>query len=69
MSGADEKAVTLTSAQYETLLKCKLKLEALEDLGVDSWEGYEPAYRGYLEFVKRLRTTHGNSWYNWVEPL
>lgn len=46
----DEK-VTISREEYQDLIECKAFLEALEQAGVDNWEGYELARDLYQEKV------------------
>ena len=39
------KFVTIKESEYLELKSCQLKLEALESLGVDNWEGYSDAMK------------------------
>jgi hypothetical protein len=43
----NEPTVTITQAEYEKLLGKQRKLSALEQLGVDNWEGYSLAMAEY----------------------
>lgn len=38
-----ELNITISKAEYESLLKDSEKLSALEAAGVDNWEGYDSA--------------------------
>lgn len=38
-----EELVTISYSEYERLLKAEAFLEALEEAGVDKWEGYAKA--------------------------
>ena len=38
-----EDSVTISYSEYERLLKAEAFLEALEEAGVDNWEGYAQA--------------------------
>lgn len=38
--GDDDDYIIITRSSYNTLLRAEKKLEALEDAGVDNWEGY-----------------------------
>lgn len=37
---SEEETVTITKAEYETLLEDQKLLEALQGAGVDNWQGY-----------------------------
>ena len=39
------KFVTIKESEYLQLKSCQLKLEALESLGIDNWEGYSDAMK------------------------
>jgi len=36
--------ISITKERYEELLQAEEDLQALEDAGVDNWEGYELAF-------------------------
>lgn len=38
-----QETVTIYKSEYERLLKAEAFLEALEEAGVDNWEGYAKA--------------------------
>jgi hypothetical protein len=38
--------VTITQEEYDALLRDSRFLQALENAGVDNWEGYEFAFEG-----------------------
>jgi hypothetical protein len=38
-----EETITISKKEYENLLKDSKKLSALENAGVDNWEGYDYA--------------------------
>ena len=40
----------LDQSEYEELLESDKKLQALEDAGVDNWEGYDWCMRDFHEF-------------------
>lgn len=42
-----EETVTISKKEYESLLEDSKFLEALQDVGVDNWEGYSYAYQVY----------------------
>jgi len=39
-----EETITITKAEYESLIKSVLWLDALEAAGVDNWCGYDEAH-------------------------
>lgn len=43
------ETVTITYQEYENLKQAARKLEALEDAGVDNWEGYSAALSGFYK--------------------
>lgn len=45
-----EETVTISKKEYFNLLQRDLELAALNDAGVDNWEGYDIA-RDYLEGI------------------
>lgn len=42
-----EEVITITKKEYESLLKDSKWLRALENAGVDNWEGYDYARELY----------------------
>lgn len=40
-----DKTVTISTEEYNDLLKKEEFLEALESCGVDNWDGYSDAYK------------------------
>lgn len=44
-----EQITQITKAELDRLRKRELKLQCLEDFGVDNWEGYEDAVAAYQE--------------------
>lgn len=47
-----EENVTISKREYEDLVKRGKILLALEDAGIDNWEGYDYAYDLYEEMNK-----------------
>ena len=45
----EDKVITITQEEYDDLRDDQLKLNCLEDYGVDNWEGYDDAMREYRE--------------------
>lgn len=45
----NEEFVTITSAEYEDLLRADKFLTALENAGVDNWDGYDFALELFQE--------------------
>ncbi len=41
--------ITITTKEYERLMRAYLELQALENWGVDNWRGYESALEAYYE--------------------
>jgi hypothetical protein len=39
----DEEMITITKKEYDRLKKRSLKLQALDNAGVDNWDGYSYA--------------------------
>lgn len=54
-----EKTITITLARYEALLTSEFELQALENAGVDNWEGCDYAYEGYKEGLSSYLKAHG----------
>lgn len=48
----EEETITIKKSEYDDLIENSKKLEALEDCGVDSWEGYDEALE-YLEDMEK----------------
>ena len=48
----DEETITIKKTEYDDLIENSKKLEALEDCGVDNWEGYDEALE-YLEDMEK----------------
>ena len=46
------KTISITLEEYESLSDSKLKLDALEAMGVDNWEGYRDAMAYYREMIE-----------------
>lgn len=44
-----EDTVTITRKRYEDLLEARDLLKALEDEGVDRWEGYDEAISSFYK--------------------
>lgn len=47
-----EETITIKKSDYDELVENSKKLEALEDCGVDNWEGYDEALE-YLEDMEK----------------
>ena len=45
----EDKVITITQEEYDDLRDDQLKLNCLEDYGVDNGEGYDDAMREYRE--------------------
>jgi hypothetical protein len=50
-----EETVTLPKKEYQKLLEDQEKLAALEEAGVDRWEGYAKAMQTFFAMRKLLR--------------
>lgn len=48
----DEETIIIKKSVYDELMENSKKLEALEDCGVDNWEGYDEALE-YLEDMEK----------------
>lgn len=44
-----EETITITKKEYDQLLKDSRFLNALEEYGVDNWDGYGDAFRSLKE--------------------
>jgi len=49
MEQPDEETITITKKDHDQLLKDSYKLAALEEFGVDNWEGYSDAMLSLTE--------------------
>ena len=49
MTNPTEETVTISKKEYERLLKDSAKLQALENGGVDNWQGYSYAMEEYYK--------------------
>lgn len=49
MSEKTQTTVTLFIKRYNELVEAELKLRALEDAGVDNWEGYDEAMKNKVQ--------------------
>ncbi len=47
-----EKNVSITENEYNSLVEDSVFLYALEQAGVDNWEGYQEAARIFYEIIK-----------------
>lgn len=52
MSETNEQTITITKAEYNSLVKDSLLLGFLEENGVDNWEGYDEAMSEYHKVLK-----------------
>ena len=50
----NEETVTISLKEYDQLLNDSDWLAALEDAGVDNWEGFEHAQEIYAEWNREL---------------
>lgn len=52
--------VSITLEEYSELMRDSMKLQALEEAGVDNWEFYEEAMKTYREYADSEEdpTTH-----------
>ena len=48
-----EETVTISKKEYESLLEDSKKLTALENAGVDNWEGFDEAREIYQQLKEK----------------
>lgn len=49
MTNPIEETITISKKEYERLLKDSARLQALENGGVDNWQGYDYAMELYFK--------------------
>lgn len=49
MTNPTKETITISKKEYEQLLKDRNKLQALEEGGVDNWQGYDYAMELFFE--------------------
>jgi hypothetical protein len=48
------REIKITVEEYDRLLKSELKLECLENQGVDNWDGFDDAMNEYRRLSKEM---------------
>lgn len=51
----NDEPLTITIDEYQYLLERSLMLSALEDTGVDNWDGYDYAIATYNEWLEEKK--------------
>ena len=49
---SDDKKISISEEEYETLLNDSILLNCLQMMGVDNWDGYGDAIEQYQEIVQ-----------------
>ena len=50
---SDDKKISISEEEYETLLNDSILLNCLEMMGVDNWDGYDEAIEQYNEILEQ----------------
>ena len=50
---SDDKKISISEEEYETLLNDSILLNCLEMMGVDNWDGYNEAIEQYNEILEQ----------------
>lgn len=50
---SDDKKISISEEEYETLLKDSILLNCLQMMGVDNWDGYDEAIEQYNEILEQ----------------
>ena len=50
---SDDKKITISEEEYETLLNDSILLNCLQMMGVDNWDGYDDAIEQYQEILQQ----------------
>ena len=48
---SDDKKISISEEEYETLLNDSILLNCLQMMGVDNWDGYDDAIEQYQEIL------------------
>ena len=48
---SDDKKISISEEEYETLLNDSILLNCLQMMGVDNWDGYDEAIEQYNEIL------------------
>ena len=49
---SDDKKISISEEEYDSLLKDSILLNCLQMMGVDNWDGYDDAIEQYQEIVQ-----------------
>ena len=49
---SDDKKISISEEDYDSLLKDSILLNCLQMMGVDNWDGYDDAIEQYQEIVQ-----------------
>ena len=49
---SDDKKISISEEEYDSLLKDSILLNCLQMMGVDNWDGYGDAIEQYQEIVQ-----------------
>lgn len=50
---SDDKKISISEKEYDSLLKDSILLNCLQMMGVDNWDGYDEAIEQYNEIMKQ----------------
>ena len=50
---SDDKKISISEEEYETLLNDSIFLNCLQMMGVDNWDGYDEAIDRYNEILEQ----------------
>jgi hypothetical protein len=50
---SDDKKISISEEEYETLLNDSILLNCLQMMGVDNWDGYDEAIEQYNEILEQ----------------
>lgn len=50
---SDDKKISISEEEYETLLNDSIFLNCLQMMGVDNWDGYDGAIEQYQEILQQ----------------
>lgn len=50
---SDDKKISISEEEYETLLNDSILLNCLQMMGVDNWDGYDEAIERYNEILEQ----------------
>ena len=50
---SDDKKISISEEEYDSLLKDSILLNCLQMMGVDNWDGYDEAIEQYQEILRQ----------------